>query len=164
MAVAALKRKHYDVGSTIPFIVLHASVLLVLTVPFSPQHGLVAGGVLLPSDVWRHGLATIATSAIVVQAQPLLAVLHGVPGPDVRPERARCGGRRITATIICIPTAKRICTPPGARGFWWSHLGWILSDEYDTYEPKRIADSQPVSRSCACSIDFHLLPPSCTAA
>ena len=25
-------------------------------------------------------------------------------------------------------------------GFWWSHLGWILSDEYDTYDPKRISD------------------------
>jgi len=29
---------------------------------------------------------------------------------------------------------------PVHDGFWWSHLGWILSDEYDVYDPRRIAD------------------------
>ena len=29
---------------------------------------------------------------------------------------------------------------PVHEGFWWSHLGWILSDEYDAYDPRRIAD------------------------
>lgn len=37
MADVALKRKHYDLGTMIPFIVIHASVLLVLTVPFTPS-------------------------------------------------------------------------------------------------------------------------------
>jgi len=26
------------------------------------------------------------------------------------------------------------------RGFWWAHAGWILSDEYDAYDPARVAD------------------------
>jgi stearoyl-CoA desaturase (delta-9 desaturase) len=26
------------------------------------------------------------------------------------------------------------------RGFWWSHVGWILSDRFDAYEPRRVAD------------------------
>ncbi len=26
------------------------------------------------------------------------------------------------------------------HGFWWAHAGWILSDEFDDYEPRRIAD------------------------
>jgi stearoyl-CoA desaturase (delta-9 desaturase) len=30
--------------------------------------------------------------------------------------------------------------PPWQRGFWWSHAGWVLSNEHDTYDPKRIAD------------------------
>ena len=29
---------------------------------------------------------------------------------------------------------------PLQRGFWWSHAGWVLSNEHDTYDPKRIAD------------------------
>ena len=29
---------------------------------------------------------------------------------------------------------------PVHEGFWWSHLGWILSDEYDALRPHRIAD------------------------
>lgn len=25
-------------------------------------------------------------------------------------------------------------------GFWWSHVGWILSPRFDNYDPKRVAD------------------------
>ncbi len=26
------------------------------------------------------------------------------------------------------------------QGFWWAHVGWILSPRYDAYDPKRVAD------------------------
>jgi stearoyl-CoA desaturase (delta-9 desaturase) len=26
------------------------------------------------------------------------------------------------------------------EGFWWSHVGWILSDQYDNYDPAAVAD------------------------
>jgi stearoyl-CoA desaturase (delta-9 desaturase) len=29
---------------------------------------------------------------------------------------------------------------PVRKGFWWSHMGWILVGTYDTYEAKEIAD------------------------
>jgi len=29
---------------------------------------------------------------------------------------------------------------PIAQSFWWSHVGWVLSDEFDTYDPKTIPD------------------------
>lgn len=29
---------------------------------------------------------------------------------------------------------------PSRQGFWWSHAGWILSNDYDEYDPKSIAD------------------------
>jgi len=29
---------------------------------------------------------------------------------------------------------------PARRGFWWSHVGWILSNDYDNYDPKKVAD------------------------
>ena len=45
--------------------------------------------------------------------------------PRVR--RACCGGPPIIATITVIPTVEPTCTRR-AHGFWWSHVGWILSD------------------------------------
>lgn len=29
---------------------------------------------------------------------------------------------------------------PARRGFWWSHVGWVLSNEHDEYDPRDIAD------------------------
>ena len=29
---------------------------------------------------------------------------------------------------------------PLKRGFWWAHVGWVLSNEYDTYDPAVIHD------------------------
>ena len=29
---------------------------------------------------------------------------------------------------------------PAQRGFWWSHAGWVLSNEHDHYDPKEIGD------------------------
>jgi len=26
------------------------------------------------------------------------------------------------------------------RGFWWAHVGWVLSNEYDKYNPALIRD------------------------
>jgi len=29
---------------------------------------------------------------------------------------------------------------PGLRGFWWAHVGWVISNTYDEYDPKLIRD------------------------
>ena len=29
---------------------------------------------------------------------------------------------------------------PLQRGFWWSHVGWILSNEHDSYDSKKVQD------------------------
>ena len=29
---------------------------------------------------------------------------------------------------------------PAQRGFWWSHVGWVISNEYDDYDPRLIQD------------------------
>jgi stearoyl-CoA desaturase (delta-9 desaturase) len=29
---------------------------------------------------------------------------------------------------------------PEQRGFWWAHVGWVLSNDYDEYDPKLIQD------------------------
>ena len=51
-------------------------------------------------------------------------------GADLGARRARCGGRRTTGTTTATRTPRTTSTPP-VRGFWWSHMGWILCDSYD---------------------------------
>ena len=29
---------------------------------------------------------------------------------------------------------------PGLRGFWWAHVGWVISNTYDDYDPNLIRD------------------------
>jgi stearoyl-CoA desaturase (delta-9 desaturase) len=29
---------------------------------------------------------------------------------------------------------------PGLRGFWWAHMGWVISNEHDEYNPRLIQD------------------------
>ena len=29
---------------------------------------------------------------------------------------------------------------PVQRGFWWAHLGWIVSGQHDEYDPRLVAD------------------------
>ena len=29
---------------------------------------------------------------------------------------------------------------PGLRGFWWAHVGWVISNTYDEYDPALIRD------------------------
>ena len=55
MTEAVLKRKQYDLGAMLPFVLLHASVLLVLTVPFSAAMGACRNGLLnIPSHRSRQ--------------------------------------------------------------------------------------------------------------
>lgn len=43
------------------------------------------------------------------------------------------------------------------EGFWWSHVGWILSDQYDNYDPAAVSDfgKYPELRWLD---KFHLVP------
>ena len=29
---------------------------------------------------------------------------------------------------------------PSQRGFWWAHVGWVLSNEFDDYDPRSVAE------------------------
>jgi stearoyl-CoA desaturase (delta-9 desaturase) len=139
MTEAVLKRKHYDLGSMLPFILLHASVLLVLTVPFTPAMiGWLAGSYFLRmfgvtagyhryfshrafklNRFWQFWLAFLAQTSM--QKGALWWAAHH-RDHHLHSDR------------------KEDLHSPVHEGFWWSHLGWILSDEYDHYDPKRIAD------------------------
>jgi stearoyl-CoA desaturase (delta-9 desaturase) len=139
MSEVAIKRKSYDLGTMLPFILLHAAVLLVLTVPFTPEMiAWLAGSYFLRmfgvtggyhryfshrsyklNRFWQFWLAFLAQTsgqkgALWWAAHHRDHHLHSDRKTDLH--------------------------SPVHEGFWWSHLGWILSDEYDHYDPKRIAD------------------------
>jgi len=29
---------------------------------------------------------------------------------------------------------------PTLRGFWWAHVGWVLSNEFDEYDPRTVSE------------------------
>jgi stearoyl-CoA desaturase (Delta-9 desaturase) len=139
MAELVAKRKHYDLGAMIPFILIHASVLLVFTVPFHP--GLLAwfvGSYYLRmfgvtggyhryfshrsfklNRFWQFSLAFLAQTS--GQKGALWWAAHH-RDHHLNSDR------------------KTDIHSPVHEGFWWSHLGWILSDDYNNYDPQRIAD------------------------
>jgi stearoyl-CoA desaturase (Delta-9 desaturase) len=156
MAVALFKNKRYDLAAAVPFLVLHALVLLVLTVPFSFKMILwLAGSYYLRmfgvtggyhryfshrsykvNRFWQFWLAFLAQTS--AQKGALWWAAHH-------------------RDHHLYSDRKEDIHSPVHEGFWWSHLGWILSDQYDEYDPKRIADlvKYPELRWLN---KFHLVP------
>jgi stearoyl-CoA desaturase (delta-9 desaturase) len=139
MTELAAKQRHYDLGTMLPFLLLHASVLLVLTVPFHwtallwlfgsyylRMFGVTAGyhryfshRAYKLNRFWQFCMAFLAQTS--AQKGALWWASHH-RDHHLHSDR------------------KTDIHSPVHEGFWWSHLGWILSDEYDHYDPKRIAD------------------------
>jgi hypothetical protein len=46
-------------------------------------------------------------------------------------QRGHCGGRRTNAYITATPTLRTTPPSPHEATFWWSHLGWMLSQDND---------------------------------
>jgi stearoyl-CoA desaturase (delta-9 desaturase) len=157
MTEVALKQKHYDLASMLPFLVLHASVLLVFTVPFEPSlllwllgsyylrmFGVTAGYHRYFSHrsyklnrFWQFAMAFLAQTS--AQKGALWWAAHH-RDHHLHSDR------------------KEDIHSPVHEGFWWSHLGWILSDDFSEYDASRVSDfgRYPELRW----LDrFHLVPP-----
>jgi stearoyl-CoA desaturase (delta-9 desaturase) len=139
MIELTVKRKHYDFGSMVPFVIIHASVLFVFAVPFSwSMLGWLVGSYYLRmfgvtagyhryfshrsyklNRFWQFCLAFLAQTSN--QKGVLWWAAHH-RDHHLNSDR------------------KADLHSPVHEGFWWSHLGWILSDEYDSYDRQRIAD------------------------
>jgi len=156
VAVALLKRKRYDLGAMIPFLVLHASVLLVLTVPFSlSMIGWLAGSYFLRMfgvTGGYHRYFSHRSYKLNRFWQFCLAFLAQTSG-----QKGALWWAAHHRDHHLYSDRKEDLHSPVHEGFWWSHLGWILSDEYDDYDPKRIADlvKYPELRWLD---KFHLVP------
>jgi stearoyl-CoA desaturase (delta-9 desaturase) len=156
MTDIAIKRKHYDLATMLPFLAMHASVLLVLVVPFHPSLLLwLAGSYFLRmfavtggyhryfshrsyklNRFWQFVMAFLAQTS---QQKGVLWWAAHHRDHHLHSDR------------------KTDLHSPVHEGFWWSHLGWILSDEYNDYDQRRIADFARFPELRFLN-NYHLLP------
>jgi stearoyl-CoA desaturase (delta-9 desaturase) len=139
MADVVLRGRRYDLGTMLPFVLMHASALLVFTVPFSLEmiawfvgsyylrmfgvtggyHRYFSHRSYKLNRFWQFWMAFLAQTS--AQKGALWWAAHH-------------------RDHHLYSDRKEDLHSPVHEGFWWSHLGWILSDEYDEYDPKRISD------------------------
>jgi len=156
MTVALFKSKRYDLGAMLPFLALHAAVLLVLTVPFSLKMilWLVGSYYLRMFGVTGgyHRYFSHRSYKVNRFWQFWLAFLAQTSG-----QKGALWWAAHHRDHHLYSDRKEDIHSPVHEGFWWSHLGWILSDQYDEYDPKRIADlvKYPELRWLN---KFHLIP------
>jgi stearoyl-CoA desaturase (delta-9 desaturase) len=151
------KRKQYDFATMLPFIALHAGVVLVFTVPFEAQwiawlvgsyflrmfavtggyHRYFSHRSYKMNRFWQFAMAFLAQTS--AQKGVLWWAAHH-RDHHLHSDR------------------KADLHSPVHEGFWWSHLGWILSDEYNQYDTQRVADfgRYPELRWLN---RFHIVPP-----
>jgi stearoyl-CoA desaturase (delta-9 desaturase) len=123
----------------LPFLILHASVLLVLTVPFSlGMIAWLAGSYFLRMfgvTGGYHRYFSHRAYKLNRFWQFCFAFLAQTSG-----QKGALWWAAHHRDHHLYSDRKEDLHSPVHEGFWWSHLGWILSDEYDHYDPKRIAD------------------------
>lgn len=129
----------YRFGAVIPFALLHIGCLAALFVPFRRSHLIWAIGMYVVrmfgvtagyhryfshrsfkvGRVWQFLLAFLAETS--AQKGVLWWAAH----------------HRVHHRVSDKPEDIH---SPMQRGFWWSHIGWIISNEYDEYDPRLIQD------------------------
>ena len=131
--------KNYSFGTVIPFLVLHGGCLGLLFVPFRWSW---VGLMLLSYSVRMFGITagyhryfSHRTYKLARGWQFLMAFLAETSGQKGilwwaahhRVHHQHADGERDIHS-------------PGQRGFWWAHVGWVLSNDYDGYDPRLIKD------------------------
>src|SRR5205809_293687 len=139
MTDIAIKRKSYDLGTMIPFLALHAAVLLAFTVPFS-----------LPLVAWALGSYYLRMFAVTAGYHRYFS--H-------RSYKLNRVSQFLMGFLAETSAQKGVLwwaahhrhhhrysdQEPDLHSPWWStlyhaHVGWILSSEHDEYDPRLIAD------------------------
>ena len=139
MADVVLKGRRYDLGTSLPFLIIHASVLLVFTVPFSL--GMIAwfaGSYYLRMfgvTGGYHRYFSHRSYKLNRFWQFCMAFLAQTSG-----QKGALWWAAHHRDHHLHSDRKEDLHSPVHEGFWWSHLGWILSDEYDAYDAKRVSD------------------------
>lgn len=132
-------RRGYQLGAVIPFVLLHIAVLAAFLVPPTPallawmacsylirMFGVTAGYHRYFSHrSYRLGRIAQLFMAVLAQTSGQKGVLWWAAHHRQHHRHA---------------DREQDVHSPWQRGFWWSHVGWILANDYDGYDPKKVAD------------------------
>lgn len=131
--------RDYEFGAVSIFVLIHLSVIAVFFVPFSPRLLLWMGATyairMFAVTAGYHRYFSHRSYKLGRAAQFCMAALaqsSGQKGVLWWAAHHRWHHRYSDAA----PDVHS----PSLRGFWWAHVGWILSNEYDNYDEKQIAD------------------------
>ena len=130
---------HYRFGTVVPFLLLHVGALAVFFLPFRWSWFWLAFGMyafrIFAITAGYHRYFSHRSYKLGRVSQFLLAFLAETSGQK---------GVLWWAAHHRVHHRHADHQPdihsPGLRGFWWAHIGWILSNEYDEYDPRLIAD------------------------
>jgi len=139
MADVAFRGRRYDLGTMLPFVLIHASVLLIFTIPFSLEMiAWFAGSYYLRMfgvTGGYHRYFSHRSYKLNRFWQFWMAFLAQTSG-----QKGALWWAAHHRDHHLYSDRKEDLHSPVHEGFWWSHLGWILSDEYDDYDTKRVSD------------------------
>lgn len=132
-------RRGYQLGAVIPFVLLHIGVLAAFFVPPTPTLlAWMAGSYLLRMfgvTAGYHRYFSHRSYRLGRIAQFLMAVLAQTSG-----QKGVLWWAAHHRQHHRYADREQDVHSPWQRGFWWSHVGWILANDYDWYDPKKVAD------------------------
>jgi len=129
----------YRFGAVVPFALIHAGALGVLWTPFAPQFLLwLVGSYALRMfgiTAGYHRYFSHRSFKLGRVPQLLMAVLAQTSG-----QKGVLWWAALHRVHHRNSDQDEDIHSPARRGFWWSHAGWVLSNEHDEYDPKDIPD------------------------
>ena len=136
---ARAARKNYRVGSVILFFLLHLSCLAVFFVPFRWSYVAIAAGLyflrMFGVTAGYHRYFSHRSYKLARVPQFLMAFLAETSG-----QKGVLWWAAHHREHHQFSDTPRDVHSPIQKGFWWAHMGWIMSNDYDDHDPSLIRD------------------------
>ena len=136
---ARAARKNYRVGSVILFFLLHLSCLAVFFVPFRWSYVAIAAGLyflrMFGVTAGYHRYFSHRSYKLARVPQFLMAFLAETSG-----QKGVLWWAAHHREHHQFSDTPRDVHSPIQKGFWWAHMGWIMSNDYDEHDPSLIRD------------------------
>ncbi len=131
--------KNYRVSSVILFVALHLSCLAVFFVPFRWSYVAIAAGLyflrMFGVTAGYHRYFSHRSYKLARVPQFLMAFLAETSG-----QKGVLWWAAHHREHHQFSDTPQDVHSPAQKGFWWAHMGWIMSDDYDDHDPALIRD------------------------
>ena len=131
--------RNYRVGSVILFFLLHLSCLAVFFVPFRWSYVAIAAGLyflrMFGVTAGYHRYFSHRSYKLARVPQFLMAFLAETSG-----QKGVLWWAAHHREHHQFSDTPRDVHSPIQKGFWWAHMGWIMSNDYDDHDPSLIRD------------------------